>query len=74
MKNIHKALILTSSILMILKNVCFSVIERFIIKVHFLLMVVPLKKCNAEHDLLKSPRRASLKGLYAALLILTIDY
>jgi len=29
------------------------------------------KRSNDEHDLLRRPRRASLKGLYAALLIST---
>ena len=40
------------------------------IKAHFFINGCSLKKrCNAEHDLLRSPRRANLKGLYAALLI-----
>jgi len=40
------------------------------IKAHFFINGYFLKKgCNAEHESLRSPRRASLKGLYAALLI-----
>jgi len=38
----------------------------FLINVHFL-----KKTGNVEYDLLKCPRRASLKGLSSALLILT---
>ncbi|PCH95548.1 MAG: hypothetical protein COB83_08385 [Gammaproteobacteria bacterium] len=40
------------------------------IKAHLFINGCSLKnRCNDEHDLLRIPRRASLKGLYAALLI-----
>jgi len=55
---------------MILQNVCFRVSEKFMIKAHLFINGYSLKnRCNDEHDFLRSPRRASLKGLYAALLI-----
>ena len=57
-------------ILMILQNVCFRMPERFMIKAHLFINGCSLKKiCHAAHDLLSRPRRASLKGLYSALLI-----
>jgi len=55
---------------MIIQNVCFRIPERFMIKAHILINGCSLKKrCNVEHDFLSYPRRASLKGLYAALFI-----
>jgi hypothetical protein len=42
------------------------------IKDAFFINACSLKnKCNAEDDLLRPPKRASFKGLYASLLILT---
>ncbi|MBL4909494.1 MAG: class I SAM-dependent methyltransferase [Alteromonadaceae bacterium] len=59
-------------ILMILQNVCFRTFEKFMIKAQLFINGCSLKnRCNDEHGFLRSPRRASLKGLYAALLILT---
>jgi len=57
---------------MILQNICFRTLERFMIKAAFLINGHSLKKTgNVEYDLLKCPLRASLKGLSTALLILT---
>jgi len=57
---------------MALQNVCFRTSEQFMIKAHLFINGYSLKnRCNDEHDLLRRPRRASLKGLYAALLIST---
>jgi len=57
---------------MILQNVCFRTPEQFMIKaLVFINGRSPKKRSNDEHDLLRRPRRASLKGLYAALLIST---
>ena len=52
------------------QNVCFRIPERLMIKAHIFINGCSLKKrCNVEHGLLRHLRRASLKGLYAALLI-----
>ena len=57
---------------MILQNVCFRSTEKFMIKAQLCINGYSLKKsCNAEHDFLSVPQGASLKGLYAALLIST---
>ena len=57
-------------ILIIPQNVCFRTTEQSMIKAHLFIKGCSLKnRCNDEHDLLRSPRRASLKGLYEALLI-----
>ena len=59
-------------ILMILQNAYFRMAERFMIKAFIFINGCFLKKrSNDEHDLLRCPLRASLKGLYAALLIST---
>jgi len=59
---------------MIPQNACFRAPERFMIKALVFINGCSLKKrSNDEHDLLRRPRRASLKGLYAALLISTIE-
>ncbi|PCH95210.1 MAG: hypothetical protein COB83_09370 [Gammaproteobacteria bacterium] len=57
---------------MILQNACFRTPERFMLKTLVFINGCSLKKrSNDEHDLLRHPRRASLKGLYATLLIST---
>ncbi len=57
---------------MILQNVCFRMAERLMIKALIFINGCSIKKrCNDGHDLLRHPQRASLKGLYAALLIST---
>ncbi len=67
---IYSDVILWLYILMILQNICFRIPERFMIKAHIFINGCSLKKrCKVEHDLLRYPRRASLKGLHAALLI-----
>ena len=54
-----------------LEDARFRKSERLIIKAHFFIKGYSLKKkCNAEYDLLRLPRRAGLETLYAALLIL----
>jgi len=59
-------------ILMLLQNARFRTFEQFMIKALVFINGRSLKKkSNDEHDLLRRPRRASLKGLYAALLIST---
>jgi len=51
-------------------NVCFRTSEQFMIKAHVCINGGSLKKgCNTKHDLFSRPRRASFKGVYAALLI-----
>jgi len=57
---------------MMLQNFCFRALEQFMDKALIFINGCSLKKRrNDEHDLLKRPRGASLKGLYAALLIST---
>jgi len=57
---------------MILQNVCFRTLERIMPKALVFINGCSLKKrSNDELDLLIRPRRASLKGLYATLLIST---
>jgi len=57
---------------MLLQNVCFRTPEQLMIKALILTNGYSLKKRrNDEHYLLRRPRRASFKGLYAALLTLT---
>ena len=54
----------------LLQDEYFRTSERIMIKAHLFINGCSLKnRCNDEHDFLRSPRRASLKGLYAALLI-----
>jgi hypothetical protein len=63
---------LSGHILMILQNVYFRTAERFMIKALIFINGCSLKKrSNDEHDMLRRPLRASLKGLFAALLIST---
>jgi len=60
------------NILMILQNFCFRAAEQFMVKALIFINGCSLKKrSNDEYDLLRRPQRASLKGLYAALLIST---
>jgi len=57
---------------MIFQNVCFRTPEQLMIKALVFINGCSLKKrSNDEHYLLRNPRRASLKGLYTALLIST---
>ncbi|MCJ8295959.1 MAG: hypothetical protein MJK15_16270 [Colwellia sp.] len=55
-----------------LEDVCFRMLERFMIKALSFINGYSLKKgSNEEYYLLRHPRRAGLKMLYAALLIST---
>ena len=57
---------------MILQDASFRATGQFMIKAHLFINGHSLKnRCNEVHDLLRSPRRASLKGVYATLLIST---
>tara|TARA_B110000467_G_scaffold154616_1_gene166069 strand:+ start:188 stop:391 length:204 start_codon:yes stop_codon:yes gene_type:complete len=54
-----------------LENARFRTAEQFMIKAHLFINGYSLNnRCNDEHGLLRRLRRTSLKGSYAALLIL----
>jgi len=59
---------------MLLQDASFRIAEQLLIKAYLFINGYSLKnRYNDEHYLLCNPHRASLKGIYAALLISTIE-